>query len=111
MIGLARHEFEKMVNSFKVNGNVAWVTVDGGVQGAYVAGYDLAVQINHGIFFVSTYKESLGIPEGFVWLDPPTKENPMSSSGPVWGSKQFVKCRNVDELGRVLEIARKHLGV
>jgi hypothetical protein len=107
----ARKEYKKMTSNYKVADNVAWAVVDGGIQGAYLDGLDLGVQFNHGIFFVSTYKESLGIPENFKWVDPPTKERPMSNSGPVWGSKQYVKCATAAELFVVLLLARSYLGV
>ena len=104
---LARNELFKMNNRFVLQKDgIALVTGNGGAQGAYIAGHTIAIEPMHGIWFVSTYEESLGLPEDFEWEDPPTEENPLSDSGPVWGSKNYVKAANFKELARVLECVK-----
>jgi hypothetical protein len=62
-----------------------------------------------GTWFVGTFRESLGIPDDFVWGTELDKEGrPMS--GPVHGSKNFVKCYSLDELAQVVGIAQRYLG-
>lgn len=93
-------EHECITNRF---GNVAVALRDGGMQGAYIHGHDLAIQYMHRIWFVGTYFPSLGLPEDFKWGTETDPESGQPTSGPVHGSKQFVKAANMDELMRVLE--------
>jgi len=90
---------------------VAYGTEMGAAQAAYIAGHDLAVEYNktYGIYFIATFRESLGLEE-FQWADG-VDEKGLPTSGPVHGSRQFVKAATVKELKAALEIAKKHLGL
>ena len=94
----AEQELEVMISSFDLQNGIPFVTRNGGVQGAYIEGHELAVEFSstYEIFFISTYHQSLGL-ENFKW------EDEGRNSGPVHGSKQFVKAQNQKELGKVLE--------
>jgi hypothetical protein len=82
---------------------------DGKAQGAYLTGYPVVVtevSINE-LYFVSTYKKvGLGL-ENFNWSNKKDKKG-RDRSGPVHGSKQFVKCADFGELNRALEIVVEH---
>lgn len=105
----AKAEWAKMQKSFNLVDGVPFVIIDGGVQTAYIAGHDLGVQWveAYGIFFLSTFHPSLGLEE-FEWSTA-TDDQGRSKSGPVHGSRQFVKCASFDELARALSIAHAHL--
>jgi len=109
-IEAARAEFAKMCGLFGLIDSVPVASADGGMQGAYIAGHDWAVQPapKFGLFFVGTFRESLGLEE-FEWSDKvDEQERPMS--GPVHGSRQFVKASSFDELARVVAKVRECLG-
>jgi len=108
---VAREELERKKKLFVVLNGIAYGAEDGAAQGAYIAGVDLAVvwMEAYGIYFVSTYHESLGL-EDFAWSDRVDDQGrPMS--GPVHGSRQFVKTSSQEELGKMLEIAKAHLAI
>lgn len=107
-ISAALECYNKMKENFHIVDNVAVALKDGGMQAAYINGIPLAIMPAYGTWFVGTFYDSLGIPENFKWnetLD--NKGRPMS--GPVFGSKQFVKCSTFDELNKVLEYSKKYL--
>lgn len=107
-----------MLGSFVVKNGVPFALRDGGMQGAYLSGYKIAAQWSdaYEVFFVGTYAtEGLGL-DGFPWrfpADPSSSEltERLGRSGPVFGSKQFVKACDEQELAAVLSVAGKHLGV
>lgn len=101
-------EWDKVKNSFMLIDGVALALEDGGMQAAYAHGHRLAIQPMHGIWFVGTFLESLGIPDNFEW-ETDKDEQGREKSGPVFGSKQFVKCATFDELNAVLNWAKKHV--
>lgn len=118
---LARDEFERvraagralaaMRASFTLVGGIPFVIKDGGLQGAYLNGYDWGVQYNeaYGLFFIGTFRESLGL-ESFPFSDQKDAQNrPMS--GPVNGSRQFVKASSFKELEAATRFVREHLGL
>ena len=106
----ARRMLDNMKKTFTtlVDGT-PFVTVDGGLQGAYVAGHDWGVQYApaFGIFFVGTFRASLGL-EDFEF-SPAQDEQGRPLSGPVHGSQQFVKAATLDELAEVVRVVRSHL--
>jgi hypothetical protein len=109
-VAAAKAEFEKMTRLFQLVDGVPFGCVDGCMQGAYLAGHAWAVQYNpaYGIFFLGTYLPTLGL-EDFPFSDKKDeKGRPMS--GPVWGSKQFVKASSFGELSRAIEVVRAKLG-
>jgi hypothetical protein len=104
----ALDEYRKMEKSFHVVDNIAISLRDGGMQAAYIHGYPLAIMPAYGTWFVGTFYPTLGVPEDFPWGDKKDeKDRPMS--GPVFGSKQFVKCATFDELEALLNYARDEL--
>jgi hypothetical protein len=95
--------FEMRV-SFEIRHGVAFALVDGGMQGAYIAGHELAASYSQtqDLYFIGTYLPSLGL-DDFPWANPanPSSSDPSSRlgrSGPVHGSKQYVKCQDLTEL-------------
>lgn len=108
---VAREELERKKKLFVVLDGIAYGAQDGAAQGAYIAGVDLAVvwMEKYGIYFVSTYHESLGL-EDFVWSDRVDDQGRLMS-GPIHGSRQFVKTGSQEELGKMLEIAKAHLAI
>jgi hypothetical protein len=106
----ARSEYEAMTSRFTVASefgeDVPFGTEDGCMQGAYLKGYPFAVQWaeNYGVFFIGTFHESLGL-EDFPWSEE-KDEKGRAKSGPVWGSKQFIKCATKDELKAALVIVK-----
>ena len=83
---------------------IAYGTKDGCIQGAYLAGHQFAVCYNdvYGIYYIGSYLPSLGL-ENFQWLDPDrgtpgTDDFYLGTSGPVWGSRNYVKCSTIPEL-------------
>jgi len=109
-VAAARKEYAKMGQLFGLIDGVPVAKADGGMQGAYIAGHDWAVQPapQYGLFFVGTFRESLGLEE-FEWSDKTdTQGRPMS--GPVHGSRQFAKASSFDELARVVAKVRERLG-
>lgn len=104
---LALGQLADMKAGFEVRNGVAWATRDGGMQGAYIAGHDFAVEYaaNHGLWFVGTFRPSLGL-EDFAFSSE-TDEQGRAKSGPVHGSKQFVKC-TAGELAQVLTVVLRH---
>jgi len=110
-VAAARREFEAMKKKFYVQPDgVPFVVEDGGTQGAYVCGYNWAVQYNpeYGIFFVGTFQASLGL-ESFQFFEfKDDKGRPMS--GFVHGNHAFAKACTIDELARMVAVVRGHLG-
>jgi hypothetical protein len=105
---LALNCWERMKSSFHVVDNIPIALQDGGMQAAYIAGHKLSIMPAYGIWFVGTYLSTLGIPENFNWTNlVDSKGRPMS--GPVFGSKQFVKCATFNELHEILCLVRTHL--
>jgi hypothetical protein len=109
-VSAAKATFDKMKKNFQLLDGVPFGVVDGCLQGAYVSGYDWGVQYNpaFGIFFIGTFRETLGL-ETFPFSDKKDEAGrPMS--GPVWGSKQFVKASSFAELAEVVRVVREKLG-
>lgn len=97
-----------MVSSFDTTRGFAFGTVDGAIQGAYIAGHDVAV-LHHptrDIYFIGTFRETLGL-ENFPFADA-VDEKGRPTSGPVHGSKQFVKCAREAEMLAAVESVKKH---
>lgn len=110
----AKRTLEEMLSTFTVASDgplagVAYGEVDGCQQGAYIAGHDLAamkaeIPGEEPLFFLGTFRETLGL-ETFPWsaeLDGKGRER----SGPVHGSRQFVKATSLDELAQAAQVAR-----
>jgi hypothetical protein len=95
-----------MSQSFWVEDGVAFGTEDGAMQGAYLAGHDLAVVHDRqaGLYFVGTFQETLGLEE-FPWGES-VDEQGRPRSGPVHGSHQFIKAASTEEYQRVLATLR-----
>lgn len=106
----AQSELAHMARRYKLVDGVPFVIEDGGLQGAYVAGHEWGVQYiaAHGLFFIGTFRQSLGL-EDFAFSDR-TDAKGLAMSGPVHGSQKFVKVSSFDELARAVEAVKKHLG-
>jgi hypothetical protein len=100
--------FQSMIESFRLEDGIAFGTVDGAMQGAYVAGHDLAVVHDEktDLYFVGTFHESLGL-EDFAWSQS-VDERGRPRSGGVYGSQQFVKAADASEYQLVLAALRKN---
>lgn len=119
-VWLALKEADKMSQSFRLTEGIcppglpegiALATRDGGMQGAYICGHEVAIQSveirlsyveTADIWFIGTYQKSLEIPENFSWEQGMDIDG-RPTSGPVHGSKAFVKAANLGELKRVLK--------
>lgn len=106
----AYNEREKISHSFQVIGDIPFAVKDGGLQGAYISGYDWGIQYSEadGLFFIGTFRESLGL-EDFPFSNRiDVLGRPMS--GPIHGSRQFVKACSIQELESATFMTRAHLG-
>ena len=101
MVAAAKDEIDMMTSAYELQNGIPFAKRDGGTIGAYIDGYEMGVAWSegYGIYFISTYKPTLGL-EDFEWDNEP---GPTSNSGPVHGSKQYVKASNEIELNRVLK--------
>jgi len=95
-----------MCASFDTKRGHAFGNKDGCMQGAYIAGHDVAVMYaaHHGVYFIGTFHETLGL-ENFGW-GAACDDKGRSKSGPVHGSRQFVKCADESELAAALAAVR-----
>jgi hypothetical protein len=102
----ARATYEAMSQAFWIEDGIAFGTEDGAMQGAYVAGHDVAVVHDEkaGLYFIGTFLATLGLEE-FPWSDA-VDEQGRTRSGPVHGSRQFVKAESREEYQRVLAALR-----
>ncbi len=107
----AENEFATMMHSFRLENGVPYGEKDGCIQGAYLVGFPYGVQhaSNYGLYFIGTYEDSLGL-EDFAWSTE-TDEKGRAKSGPVFGSKQFVKCATEEELWRAVEVIKAKLPI
>ncbi len=107
--GAAEKEFEQMTHSFTLKDGIPYGEQDGCIQGAYIAGYPYGTQYSeqYGLYFIGTYEDSLGL-EDFAWSEEKDEEG-RAKSGPIFGSKQFVKCANEDELHRAMDVVKAKL--
>src|SRR3989339_905282 len=105
----AREEHEKMRASYHIEDGIPYGERDGCIQAAYIDGYPFGVYHSqkYGLYFVGTYEDSLGL-EDFQWSDE-KDEKGRPKSGPVHGSKQFVKCASEEELQEVLKNIKEKL--
>jgi hypothetical protein len=108
LIAAANAAYADMRTSFELVDGVPRALVDGGMQGAYIAGYDLATAYDptHDLYFIGTFHDNLGL-ESFPWCQPPVPnsadpQDRLGRSGPVHGSRQFVKCTDAAELASAL---------
>jgi hypothetical protein len=110
----ARHtaavdQYKEMTASFELRNGVPYGEKDGCIQGAYIAGYTFGSHYSkeYGLYFVGTYEPSLGL-EDFEWSQE-VDDQGRAKSGPVFGSKQFVKCANEEEWNRVMDAVKATL--
>ena len=108
----AKSCLREMLASFELVKDVPMSLKDGGMQGAYIAGHELATAYDEDqdLYFIGTFHESLGLSR-FPWSEPalPEHQDPerrLGRSGPVHGSRQFVKCATRDEFERALASVR-----
>ena len=85
--------------------------VDGCMQAAYLSGYPVAVMWAeaYSLWFIGTYEPSLGLEE--FPFSTKTDDQGRTLSGPVHGSKQFVKVSSSEELVSALKAVKLHLGL
>jgi hypothetical protein len=102
----AEKALNAMCGAFDTQRGYAFGDKDGCMQGAYIAGHDVAVMqaAHHGVYFIGTFHASLGL-EDFDW-DAALDDKGRAKSGPVHGSHQFVKCADESELARALKALR-----
>lgn len=110
-VAAAVSQLDSMKKKFSVVGGIPFSTEDGGLQGAYLCGSDWGVTYAsaYAIFFIGTFRATLGL-EDFKFSElKDAKGRPMS--GPVHGSKQFVKAASLEELAEVVKTVRAKLGM
>lgn len=105
----AEKEFTEMTQRFTLKEGVPYGEQDGCIQGAYLAGYPFGTEYskNYGLYFIGTFEPTLGLEE-FPWSDE-KDEKGRAKSGPVFGSKQFVKCATEDEWRKAMEVVKAKL--
>ena len=69
--------------------------------------YGTSYSQNYGLYFIGTYETSLGL-EDFEWSQEKDEQG-RDKSGPVFGSKQFVKCATEEEWRRAMEVVKAKL--
>lgn len=111
LVDAAKKSFEKKSHSFTIKYGVPYGEIDGCIQGAYIAGYPFGVYFasNYGLYFIGTYEPSLGL-ENFQWSEE-KDEKGRAKSGPVFGSKQFVKCATEEELLKALKVVKQKIAI
>jgi hypothetical protein len=105
----AKSELSSMVSNFTINEfGVPYGIKDGCIQGAYLAGHEFATMYltEYGVYFIGTFHETLGL-EDFPWSDEKDGQG-RPKSGPVFGSRQFVKAANHAEYVRALQGVLAH---
>lgn len=102
----AQREYSEMISSFSLVDGAPYGEKDGCIQGAYIAGYPFGSMYaeKYGIYFVGTYEDSLGL-EDFKWSEEKDAKGRLKS-GPVFGSKQFVKCSTKEEWEQVVKLVK-----
>ncbi|MDP2205136.1 MAG: hypothetical protein Q8K65_02400 [Alphaproteobacteria bacterium] len=102
----AEKTLNDMCRAFDTQRGYAFGDKDGCMQGAYIAGHDVAVMqaAHHDVYFVGTFHPSLGL-EDFDW-GTAIDDKGRAKSGPVHGSRQFVKCADESELARAIKAVR-----
>jgi hypothetical protein len=107
----ARRCLEGMLSTYQLRDGIPYGDVDGCMHGAYLAGHPLATMYDRAedLYYVGTYLNTLGL-EDFSWSQA-TDAKGRPRSGPVHGSRQYVKCADAAELEQALQVARTRLGV
>ncbi len=107
----AARELDKMKRGFVLVDGVPFGVRDGALQGAYVSGHEWGVLYAeaYGLFFIGTFRASLGL-ENFAFSVSRVDAKGRAMSGPVHGSRAFVKVSAFDELASAVAVVRKHLG-
>lgn len=102
----ALEELNWMYTKVSTQFGVSFGTEDGCIQAAYLQGAPFAIHYSkeYDLYFIGTYFPSLGL-ENFEWSLAKDSQG-RAKSGPVWGSKQFVKCADQDELLKALPIVK-----
>lgn len=105
----AQETYEKMLSSFTIERGYPFGEKDGCIQGAYLAGHSFGTHYasEYGIYFIGTNHPSLGLEE-FAWSEE-KDERGRNKSGPVFGSKQFVKCATEEEFERAVRVVQAYL--
>ena len=110
-VEMARDELEVMQSTFETETyGFPHGVVDGCIQGAYLAGHQFGTTYaeEYNLYFIGTYLPSLGL-EDFCWsADVDEQDRPLS--GPVHGSRQFVKCKDKKEFLSAVQVVQRHLG-
>lgn len=104
-----------MQSDFELDADgTAFAIRDGGMQGAYIAGREFAGAYNDqlDLFFIGTFHPTLGL-ESFDWRCLPDPEaadlqDRLGRSGPVHGSRQYVKCVDRSEYDAAMRVVRAH---
>ena len=88
---------------------IPFTRVDGGMQGAYLAGHRVATMHagEEDLYFIGTYEKTLGL-EDFQFSQV-SDDLGRPRSGPVHGSKQFIRCHDSAEFERALAVVRRQL--
>lgn len=105
--------FQKMKRSFTFNESTRSPMgfSDGCIQAAYTHGHRFGVRFdaNANLYFIGTYLPSLGL-EKFSWSDE-RDEKGVAKSGPMHGSKQYVKCASFGEFQEAMKVVHAYLEI
>lgn len=117
-LAAAKECLDEMLTSYEIHPElaVAFGAVDGCMQGSYLGGHDLATMLvpaedeeDDELYFIGTFLPSLGLEE-FEWSSL-VDDKGRPRSGPVHGSRQFVKCATYFEFARAVIAAKQTLGI
>ncbi len=106
----AQDEHKVMLSTFETETyGFPYGTIDGCIQGSYLAGHQFGTIYakEYNLYFIGTYLPSLGL-EDFYWSSD-VDDQDRALSGPVHGSKQFVKCKDLQEFLSAVEVVKRHL--
>lgn len=107
-VDAAQREYADMRASFDTARGYPFGTRDGCILGAYLAGYLVGVEYvpSSGEYYIGTLLPDLGL-DSFHWSCD-LKRHTNCRSGPVEGSRQYVRCINIDEFSDAMERVRHH---
>jgi len=105
----AKAELAGMKSRFRIRDGWAYTEEDGGMQGAYISGHPVAISFNpdEQLYFIGTYLPSLGLEDFSFSNELDDKGRPRS--GPVHGSRQYVRCTDQAELQAALRFIDEQL--
>jgi hypothetical protein len=110
---IAEQTFSDQEHKYRVIDGVPFVVRDGGMQAAYLHGFNWGVEYGeaYSLFFVSTALNSLGVFEREFPFSSRRDERGRAMSGKLSNDTlQRCKCSSIEELAAVVRMVRENLG-